>query len=195
MVTPLIPETELYVLSYDLIDFSAGTLSVTIGGRNVYTHSYVGSTNERTYTHELIFSSTADLTFTPSETARLKIDNISLKKVNGGNLYVNKQLGINSLTPTAALETISTTEQFRLGYDVDNYVSTTVGSTGGVTMDAVGSGASFTFNDPVKVIGTITLLGTTNNCILTVDADATCDAGTKIGEDNSIALCMVCAAN
>jgi hypothetical protein len=29
-------------------------------------------------------------------------------------------------------------------------------------------------------------------CTLTQDADGTCDAGTKIGEDNSKALCMVC---
>jgi len=46
-----------------------------------------------------------------------------------------------------------------------------------------------------KITGTTTLVGATNNCILTVDADATCDAGTKIGEDNSIAICAVCAAN
>ena len=47
----------------------------------------------------------------------------------------------------------------------------------------------------VRNTGTMTIIGATNNCILTVDADATCDAGTKIGEDNSIAICAVCAAN
>lgn len=44
-----------------------------------------------------------------------------------------------------------TTEQLRVGYDASNYLSTTVGSTGGVTFNAVGSGASFTFSDDVIV--------------------------------------------
>jgi hypothetical protein len=108
---------------------------------------------------------------------------------NDGNI------GIGTTAPATKLHILETTEQLRLGYDTSNYVSTTVGSTGVVTHNAVGSGASFVFSDPVKVTGTQTIIGTTNNCILTVDADATCDAGTKIGEDNSIAFCMVCAAN
>jgi hypothetical protein len=106
-----------------------------------------------------------------------------------------RPIGIGTSAPSARLHTIATTEQLRLGYDTSNYVSTTVESTGIVTHDAVGSGASFVFSDPVKVTGATTLIGATNNCILTVDADATCDAGTKIGEDNSIAICAVCAAN
>ena len=47
----------------------------------------------------------------------------------------------------------------------------------------------------LKVTGTTTLVGSTNTCILTVDADGTCDAGTAIVVDNSIAICAVCAAN
>jgi len=47
----------------------------------------------------------------------------------------------------------------------------------------------------VAVTGTLTITGTTNNCILTIDADGTCDAGTSIGADSSIAICAVCAAN
>jgi hypothetical protein len=44
-----------------------------------------------------------------------------------------------------------TTEQFRLQYDTSNYVSYTVGSTGGLTIDAVGSGSKITYNDHVTV--------------------------------------------
>lgn len=51
--------------------------------------------------------------------------------------------------PSARLHVISTTEQLRVGYDASNYYSTTVGSTGGVTFNAVGSGAGFTFSDAV----------------------------------------------
>jgi len=45
-----------------------------------------------------------------------------------------------------------TTEQLRLGYNVSNYFSTTVGSTGGVTFDAVGAGSAFTFSDQVNIV-------------------------------------------
>ena len=44
-------------------------------------------------------------------------------------------------------------------------------------------------------LGTLTLVGSTNNCIITIDTDDTCDAGTEIGEDNTIAICAVCASN
>jgi len=50
-------------------------------------------------------------------------------------------------TVSAKLHIISTSEQLRTGFDASNYFSTTVSATGGVTFDAVGSGASFTFND------------------------------------------------
>lgn len=50
---------------------------------------------------------------------------------------------------SARIHAIKTTEQLRLGYDASNYYSTTVSSIGGVTFDAVGTGASFTFSDRV----------------------------------------------
>lgn len=57
----------------------------------------------------------------------------------------------------AKLHIIKTSEQLRIGYDASNRMSLTVGSTGGVTFDAVGSGAGFTFSDPVTVNGLFTL--------------------------------------
>jgi len=59
------------------------------------------------------------------------------------------KVGINEASPTAILEILGTTEQQRTKYDASNYYSTTVGSTGGVTFDAVGAGAGFTFSDNV----------------------------------------------
>lgn len=76
-------------------------------------------------------------------------------------------LGIGSSTASARLHAISTTEQMRLGYDTSNYVSTTVSSTGVVTLNAVGSGASFIFQDP-----TFTAIPTTTTAAsgtLTID--------------------------
>ncbi len=49
--------------------------------------------------------------------------------------------------PAAAVHIISTTEQFRAGYDTSNYFNAVVGSTGGVTVDAVGVGARFDWGD------------------------------------------------
>jgi hypothetical protein len=190
------PNTKLHVrggMSTAIIEntstiFQTGVnLYLRSGGSNAKATSRLNSTlynSAGTHTADLIFSSmttnTVGTVYT-NETMRIK-----------GN---TRNIGIGTSAPSARLHTLSTTEQLRLGYNTSNYVSTTVGSTGIVTHDAVGSGSSFVFSDPVKVTGTQTIIGTTNNCILTVDADATCDAGTKIGEDNSIALCMVCAAN
>lgn len=67
---------------------------------------------------------------------RLRID-------NSGNI------AIGTTTISARLHVISTTEQQRTGYDASNYYSTTVGSTGGVTFNAVGSGSAFTFSDKI----------------------------------------------
>ncbi len=64
-------------------------------------------------------------------------------------------LGIGTTSPSTPLHIISTTEQLRTGYDTSNYYSMTVGSTGVVTIDAVGSGAYFQFNDSVVSSGDI----------------------------------------
>lgn len=60
-------------------------------------------------------------------------------------------IGLGTTAASAKLHAVSTTEQLRLGYDTSNYFSTTVGSTGTVTLNAVGSGAGFTFSDPITV--------------------------------------------
>jgi len=59
--------------------------------------------------------------------------------------------GFGTVSPSSKLHVISTTEQLRLGYNSSNYFSTTVGSTGGVTFNAIGSGSAFSFSDKVAV--------------------------------------------
>jgi len=66
-----------------------------------------------------------------------------MRILNGGNV------GIGTTGPSARLHTISTTEQLRVGYNTSNYFNATVGNTGIVTLDAVGSGAQFNFKDPI----------------------------------------------
>lgn len=60
-------------------------------------------------------------------------------------------VGIGNITPSALLHVQKTTEQLRVGYNSSNYYSTTVGSTGGVTLNAVGSGSRFTFSDVINI--------------------------------------------
>lgn len=61
----------------------------------------------------------------------------------------NGDWGIGTISTQARLHLEKTTEQFRVGYDSSNYFSATVGSTGGVTFDAVGSAPGFSFSDAV----------------------------------------------
>jgi hypothetical protein len=58
-------------------------------------------------------------------------------------------VGIGTASPSALIHGIKTTEQLRLGYDANNYYSTTVSSAGAVTFDAVGASAGFMFSDYV----------------------------------------------
>lgn len=76
------------------------------------------------------------------------------------NTSANFGIGTGA-TVSARLHAISTTEQLRLGYDASNYLSATVGSSGGVTFDATGSGAAFTFSDGVTLSSSMTNAGAT----------------------------------
>lgn len=89
-------------------------------------------------------------------------------------------IGGNNSSPLAQLHIISTTEQLRVGYDGSNYYSTTVGSTGAVTFNAIGAGSAFTFSDAVTVTsltnssltsGRVTFAGASG--VLQDDADFT----------------------
>lgn len=73
------------------------------------------------------------------------------------NLYVTGTIGSSG----GALAIYSTTPpQLTVGYDVNNKMTVSVTSTGAVTFDASGSGASFTFADPVTFNGAVTFNGT-----------------------------------
>ncbi|PIZ45645.1 hypothetical protein COY32_04885, partial [candidate division WWE3 bacterium CG_4_10_14_0_2_um_filter_41_14] len=55
-------------------------------------------------------------------------------------------VGIGTTGPGARLHSLATTEQLRLGYDSSNYWSSTIGSTGGLTMQGVGAGGALTLS-------------------------------------------------
>lgn len=64
------------------------------------------------------------------------------------NLYwdtTNKRLGCGTgTTVSAKVHSLDTTEQLRLGYDASNYWSSTVGSSGGLTLTGTGTGGAIT---------------------------------------------------
>lgn len=62
---------------------------------------------------------------------------------------VTGTVGINTISPSAQLHVIKTTEQLRLGYDTSNYFKTTVGSAGSVTFDLNGTSPTFNFGKAI----------------------------------------------
>ena len=67
----------------------------------------------------------------------------------GGSGNVGIGLGSGFASASARLHVIKTTEQLRLGYDVSNYFSTTIGSTGSATFNLTGTTPTFTFNQKI----------------------------------------------
>jgi hypothetical protein len=49
--------------------------------------------------------------------------------------------------------------------------------------------------DGTKIVTAIKIQGAVNNCVISVSDDDLCASGLKLAEDNSIAICMSCAAN
>ncbi len=69
-------------------------------------------------------------------------------------------VGIGTASPAARLHSLSITEQLRLGYDASNYWSSTIGVTGGLTMQGVGTGGSLTLSPTAGQNVNIALSGT-----------------------------------
>lgn len=87
------------------------------------------------------------------------LDTFSILQIVGGGTYntsaffYNNRLvvGATPISTVLMLGMSTTREHLRLGYNTSNYYSTTVGSTGIVTFDAVGSDAKFIFSDSVDL--------------------------------------------
>lgn len=114
---------------------------------------------------------TAGLIIYDSSTERFRLQKDGLFGIGSGS---------NTVTKLHVIGTDTTNGQWRFGYDASNYLKGVISSTGGVTFDAVGSGAGFTFSDPVTATqltssgltaGRVTFAGTAG--ILVDDADMT----------------------
>lgn len=90
--------------------------------------------------------------------------------VESARFDASQNFGIGTgTTVSARVHAISTTQQLRLGYDVSNYLSATVASTGSTTFALTGTSPVFTFSQNV----TLPTLTTTANIELGNASDTT----------------------
>lgn len=85
---------EFYVLNFTLA-FTSGTVQVS--GFGVNFNETVNGAYNTSSRYQVIFrctSASSPLTFTPSNTSRFTVDNVSLKKCTGGDLYLGNDLYI-----------------------------------------------------------------------------------------------------
>lgn len=140
-------------------NLSTGTSNTLVGqvaGSSVST----GTNNTHIGQNSGVSNSTGSYTLTIGSGSLLVADTdyqLSIGNTIVGNM-ATRLLGIGldySFVPAATWHIESLTEQLRLGYDGSNYFSTTVGATGGVTFNAVGASAIFTFSDPVNITSSL----------------------------------------
>ena len=134
--------------------------------------------------------------------------------VNGKNIYIDKnlvvgsntlfansttrQVGIGTTAPVGKLNVLSTTEQLRLAYDINNYYSAAVSSIGTLNQTLTGTNPNFAFNSaPTSVNqGSVRFMDTSavainNGAYLTLGGkytgSTTADwAGIKGGKENAV---------
>jgi hypothetical protein len=72
---------ERYEISFTISNLTVGTVTVSLGGVSLGTYSANG-----TYTARIVILNTSVISFVPSNTARLTIDNVSAKLLTGGTV-------------------------------------------------------------------------------------------------------------
>lgn len=130
--------------------FNGTDLDMSAGGNIILQAGYLYQRqNGRTRYFNNASSNYADM-WNPSSDGSAKL-NIFDGTGTGIHLDGGGNVGIGTTSPSTKLHVMATSSLFRAGYDASNYLSVAVSSTGVVTLDAVGSGAKFTFSDNVEV--------------------------------------------
>jgi len=111
---PVIGET--YRVSYETILFTAGSVTPSFAGVTLTTRNTTG-----TFTENIVANTTEGISFLPTLTSRFQIDDVSITKVNAGDLYVSNDAFIDTTTISSGSITDSTGE---IDFDDENIRTT-----------------------------------------------------------------------
>lgn len=132
----------------------------------------------------LVFTALA-ADYTPGQTLAPTCDpgdsgcTITTPAVSGANTDITSLLGITSLgidtaVPSSSLHIVSSTEQFRIGYDSNNYAAFEVESSGEMVIGA--TGGQITFSDAVSIEGDFMVQNGDEDPVLNIDT-----TGNRVG--------------
>lgn len=82
---------EIYTVSFTMSGWTVGTVSLTAWGVPVV--SDIGANG--TYTYKFVATTTWNVIFTPTNTARFSLDNVSIKKMSGGKFNLGGNATLN----------------------------------------------------------------------------------------------------
>lgn len=108
-----------YQYSIDISSLTVGSTTVTVGGVTLGTFSANG-----TYTGKFVATSNANLVFTPTNTSRFTVDNVSIKRLSGGTVSAGTYYGDTFHGLKSALGATTPTDSFI----AENGTSATSGS-------------------------------------------------------------------
>lgn len=122
---------ELYLATFTISGWTVGTVTPSLGG---VTGTAVGANG--TYSQYFLATSTANLAFTPTNTARFTIDNVSVKRLSGGEARIVGKMftGEHTVSATNSNSTPGTTRHLSFknpsgSYNwIDNYFGSTLRS-------------------------------------------------------------------
>jgi len=114
-----------------------------------------------------------------------------------GKMIIENDVGVGVTSPSAKIHALKITEQLRLGYDVNNYASFTVGIAGNLTVGLVGTTPKTTFSQSILVADKILFTQTDGNEYIDSLADGYMDYGATTGHrfDRSLTLADTASLN
>lgn len=145
--------------NYSLTSLTTGGGNVAIGdnaatslssGSNNTCIGYQSNTDSATDTNSIVVGYGA----TGLGSNSVALGNTSITKTRlYGSVGIASGVNTTANDPDAIMHVIGSDEQLRVGYDIDNYLSVSVNSTGTVNFNAVGSAAKLAF-DSISLVGT-----------------------------------------
>jgi len=96
MITPLVVG-ETYILTFTIKNYVSGSVTPACGGN---LSAFSARSANGTYTETFTAQSTASLTFSPTNTSRFDLDDISLKKISGGGVLATNSRSASLNYPT-----------------------------------------------------------------------------------------------